>query len=321
MCVTGNKNIGLGTAAIGRPLYINVRESTNEKPFSLTKFKEEGLQVLEDAYNNGIRFFDTSPGYGLAEQLLVDWLKTKDDLDIIATTKWGYTYVANFDPNPKVHEIKEHSIDKLNNQWEFSKMLLPYLKVYQIHSATLDTGVLENKEILSRLHEIKKVHNITIGLTTTDVNQTEVLEKGLSIEVENEKLFQSFQCTFNILDQSVFKYVDELQNISGPFIIKEALANGRLIPNNKNSNYFLLYDFLMEIADKYKVGADAVAMRYCMDKFQNAKVLSGADNCIHLRNNLQANQFSLTQDELKKFDAFGIESTEYWLERKSLQWN
>ena len=130
------KNIGLGTAAIGRPLYINVRQSTDEKPFSLPKFKEDGLQVLEDAYSNGVRFFDTSPGYGLAEQLLIDWLNKKDDPDIIVSTKWGYTYVANFDPNAKEHEVKEHSIDKLSNQWEFSKMLLPHLKVYQIHSAT-----------------------------------------------------------------------------------------------------------------------------------------------------------------------------------------
>lgn len=319
--MAGNKHIGLGTAAIGRPLYINVRQSTDEKPFSLPKFKEDGLQVLEDAYSNGVRFFDTSPGYGLAEQLLIDWLNKKDDPDIIVSTKWGYTYVANFDPNAKEHEVKEHSIDKLSNQWEFSKMLLPHLKVYQIHSATLDTGVLENKDVLSRLHEIKKTHNITIGLTTTGDNQTEILEKGLSIEVENERLFQSFQCTFNILDQSVFKYANELQNISGPFIIKEALANGRLIPNNRNSSYFLLYDFLMELADKYKVGADAVAMRYCMDKFEKAKVLSGADNCIHLRANLRANQFSLTQDELEKLNGFGIDSTEYWQERKSLQWN
>ncbi len=319
--MAGNKHIGLGTAAIGRPLYINVRQNTDEKPFSLPKFKENGLQVLEDAYSNGIRFFDTSPGYGLAEQLLIDWLKKKGDPDIIVSTKWGYTYVANFDPNAIEHEVKEHSIEKLNNQWKFSKMLLPHLKVYQIHSATLDTGVLENKEVLSRLHEIKKVHNITIGLTTTGNNQTEILEKGLSIEVENEKLFQSFQCTFNILDQSVFKYANKLQNISGPFIIKEALANGRLIPNNRYSNYFLLYDFLMKLADQYKVGTDAVAMRYCIDKFQNAKVLSGADNCVHLRANLLANQFSLTQDELEKLDSFRIESTEYWLERKSLQWN
>ena len=122
-------NIGLGTASIGRPLYINVKSEVSSEPFSLPEFKKKGLQVLEAAYNNGIRCFDTSPGYGLAEQMLLDWLKDKNDSSIEVSTKWGYTYVANFDPNAKVHEIKEHTLAKLNEQWEYSKKLLPYLKV------------------------------------------------------------------------------------------------------------------------------------------------------------------------------------------------
>ena len=213
-------NLGLGTAAIGRPVYINLKQDTSEEAFSLPKFKEKGLEVLENAYVNGVRYFDTSPGYGIAEELMVGWLKEKNDPSIIVSTKWGYTYVANFDPNAKVHEVKEHSLANLNKQWEYSKQLLPYLKVYQIHSATLDTGVLENTEVLKRLHTLKKEYNITIGLTTTGDNQTEVLEKALAIQVENEYLFQSFQCTYNVLDQSVSLYSEALQKRSGPFIIK-----------------------------------------------------------------------------------------------------
>jgi len=314
-------NIGLGTAAIGRPLYINVKQNVIAESFSLPKFKENGLQVLEDAYKKGVRYFDTSPGYGLAEQLMVVWLEKKNDPSIQVSTKWGYTYVANFNPNAKQHEVKEHSIDKLNMQWEYSKMLLPYLKVYQIHSATFDSGVLDNLEVLKRLHELKNENNITIGLTATGVNQTEVLEKGLSIQIENEALFQSFQCTFNILDQSVSKYAEALQNLSGPFIIKEALANGRLIPNDSYFEYRNLYDFVMRLAQKYNVGADAIALRYCMEIFPRAVVLSGADNGIHLTANLRANQFSLTESEIGQLNAFGISSKKYWQERKQLTWN
>ncbi len=314
-------NIGLGTAAIGRPLYINVKQDVTVESFSLPKFKENGLQVLEDAYNNGVRYFDTSPGYGLAEQLVVEWLESKNDPSIQVSTKWGYTYVANFDPKAKQHEVKEHSIDKLNMQWAYSKLLLPYLKVYQIHSATFDSGVLDNSEVLKRLHELKKENNITIGLTTTGNNQTEVLEKGLSIQIENETLFQSFQCTFNMLDQSVSKYTEALQSLSGPFIIKEALANGRLIPNNNYVKYRNLYDFMKRLAHKYEVGEDAIALRYCMEIFPRAVVLSGADNGIHLRANLKGNEFSLNESEIEQLNAFGISSKEYWQERKQLAWN
>ncbi|WP_232829141.1 aldo/keto reductase [Aureibaculum luteum] len=314
-------NIGLGTAAIGRPLYININQDASEEVFSLPKFKEKGLEVLENAYKNGVRYFDTSPGYGIAEELMVGWLKDKNDSSILVSTKWGYTYVANFDPNAKIHEVKEHSLANLNKQWEQSKKLLPYLKVYQIHSATLDTGVLENTEVLNRLHELKTEYNIVIGLTTTGDNQAEVLEKGLSIQVEKEDLFQSFQCTFNMLDQSIVKYKKILQERTGPFIIKEALANGRLIPNQNYSKYNSLYEFMTHLGEKYKVGADAIALRYGMEIFTDAMVLSGANNDIHLRANLKANQFSLTSVEINQLTDFGISSYDYWKERKQLKWN
>ena len=63
--------LGLGTAALGRPQYINVRQE-EPKEQDLESFKKQGFTVLENAYNLGIRYFDTAPGYGLAEQLLLE---------------------------------------------------------------------------------------------------------------------------------------------------------------------------------------------------------------------------------------------------------
>jgi aryl-alcohol dehydrogenase-like predicted oxidoreductase len=314
-------NIGFGTAAIGRPLYINVKQEQNTRPFSLSEFKENGVKTLEEAYQKGIRFFDTSPGYGIAEQLLLDWLDSKKDPSIIVSTKWGYTYVANFDPNASQHEVKEHSLEKLNHQWEFSKKLLPYLKIYQIHSATFDTGVLENQAVLNRLHHLKKEYKLIIGLTTTGANQLEVLKKAFTIEIEGEQLFQSFQCTFNLLDQSILELKEEIKKIEGPFLIKEAMANGRLIPNANYLEYANLYKFMGSLVKKHHIGVDAIALRYCMQKFQKAIVLSGANNGLHLTANLKANDFELTESEMEQLSTFGISSEAYWLERKALTWN
>jgi aryl-alcohol dehydrogenase-like predicted oxidoreductase len=83
------QKIGFGTAAIGRPQYINIRSQEIEA-FSLAAFKEKGTQVLEVAYRQGIRYFDTAPGYGMAEELLINWVKEKDDPTIEVSTKWGY---------------------------------------------------------------------------------------------------------------------------------------------------------------------------------------------------------------------------------------
>jgi len=92
-----NSKIGLGTAAIGRPLYINIKKEVTEYDFSLEAFRQKGIAILEAAYNQGIRYFDTAPGYGMAEQMLIDWAMEKEDPSIEVATKWGYTYVANFD--------------------------------------------------------------------------------------------------------------------------------------------------------------------------------------------------------------------------------
>ena len=118
--------IGLGTAAIGRPQYINIKDKP-EQQFDLNKFREQGKAVLEAAYQTGIRYFDTAPGYGMAEKLVLDWVLEKQDESIEIATKWGYTYVANFNMDAAEHEIKEHSLSKLNEQWAVSEKLLPYL--------------------------------------------------------------------------------------------------------------------------------------------------------------------------------------------------
>ena len=312
--------IGLGTAALGRPQYINVRTESCDNS-NLAKFKKQSFTVLEEAYNLGIRYFDTAPGYGLAEELLLEWLQTKDDKTIEVATKWGYTYTANFDANATVHEVKEHSLAKLKEQWAFSKQLLPYLKVYQIHSATIETGVLENTKVLEYLAFLKKEFNLKIGLTTTGTNQVEVIKKALNVLVDEESVFDVFQVTYNFLDQSLQEVLDKLISKKKSIVIKEALANGRVFSNKKYPNYKKTYDILEQISKNYNVGVDAISLKYCEQTITNAIVLSGASTTKQLKENLKLNDFLLSDDEIETLNSFKISTDAYWTERKKLAWN
>ena len=312
--------LGLGTAALGRPQYINVRTENCDNS-NLSEFKKQSFNVLEEAYNLGIRYFDTAPGYGLAEELLLEWLQTKNDNSIEVATKWGYTYTANFDANATVHEIKEHSLAKLKEQWAFSKQLLPYLKVYQIHSATLETGVLENTQVLEHLAFLKKEHNLKIGLTTTGTNQVEVIRKALNILVDNESFFDVFQVTYNFLDQSLQEISEELINKNKSIVIKEALANGRVFKNENYPNYNKMYTTLENLAKKHNVGVDAISLKYCEQTIPGSIVLSGASNSNQLKENLKINTFSLSNNEIEILNALKISPEAYWKERKQLTWN
>ena len=317
--------IGLGTAAIGRPLYINIKEGNQSEPFDLVAFRKSGEELLDFAYAKGVRILDTAPGYGLAENLVLQWLKKRNIRDVDVSSKWGYTYVADFSATAVEHETKEHSLAKLDEQWQATKELLPSLNLYQIHSATLDTKVLENVEVLKRLFEFKKTHNIDIGLTTTGANQLEVMRLARDVEVENEVLFDSFQVTYNVLDQSMAELVgtsSDSYRDDRKIVVKEALANGRVFPNaRKYSHYAAHYDLLKELSKKYNVGVDAISLRFCMDSIHSDIVLSGASTMQQLSENLQAYDFQLTADEIERIKDLKVTPDSYWQERKELQWN
>jgi hypothetical protein len=72
----------------------------------------------------------------------------------------GYTYVANWELGLADSRSKEHSLDKLLEQWQISKNTTA-LKIYQVHSATFESGILENSDVLKRLYEIKKRYRLT----------------------------------------------------------------------------------------------------------------------------------------------------------------
>lgn len=312
--------LGLGTAALGRPQYINIRQE-NTKYSTLEAFRKHSFSILEEAYNLGIRYFDTAPGYGFAEKLVLEWLQTKNDASIEIGTKWGYTYTANFDANATIHEVKEHSFSKLNEQWNFSKQLLPHLKVYQIHSATLETGVLENKEVLKKLAFLKKEHNLKIGLTTTGENQVEVIKKAMNMLVDGKQIFDIFQVTYNFLDQSLLEVSKDLIRQNKSIVIKEALANGRVFRNQHYKHYDKMYTILEDLSKKYTVGIDAITLKYCTQTIPKSIVLSGASNVTQLKENLKMTSFYLATDEIKLLDSFKVNSEFYWAERKKLQWN
>lgn len=316
-----NTTIGLGLAALGRPEYINTAAKP-DVPKTVEDFKQNAFEVLDYAYNNGIRYFDTAPSYGNGETFLLAWNERRKHRDIVLGTKWGYTYVADWQSGYEgPHEIKEHSLSKLEEQWMESKKLLPSLAIYQVHSATLQSGILENENVLIKLHEIKQEYGLKIGITTSGAQQKEVLRLAQGVVVEKEELFDAYQVTFNILEQDALPVLQEATRMKKTVIIKEALANGRLFFNEHYIHYEKLYTTLRKLALYYKVGVDAIALRYCMDRLHPDIVLSGASGQDQLEENLKAYAFQLEDRHIEELEQFQVESEAYWEERSKMEWN
>lgn len=312
----------MGLAALGRPEYINIRDNNFSIDKSQKAFKKNTFEVLNYAYKQGIRYFDTAPSYGKGEQFLTDWNSKHQYNDVTLSTKWGYTYVADWELGYNgAHEVKEHSLDKLLEQWQTSKKLLPALKIYQVHSATFESSILENENVLNRLFEIKKQTGLQIGITTSGANQSEIIEAALNIRIDNEDLFDSYQVTYNILEQSTHTILKQLLHQAKTVIIKEALANGRIFKNKKFSHYQKLYNALDAMSIKYHVGTDAVALRFVINNLEPTYLLSGAASKEQLQQNLKAQNFTLEKDELLLLQSLKIDPEKYWEERNRLSWN
>jgi aryl-alcohol dehydrogenase-like predicted oxidoreductase len=313
--------IGLGLAAIGRPEYINVRQRIDHDKAE-SSYRRRALNLLNFAYSRDVRDFDTAASYGKGELFLKEWHKDNGYSDVRLSSKWGYTYKANWQIGYKgPHEVKEHSLNKLKEQWAFAKELLPGLETYQIHSATFESGVLENKDVINELSRIKKTNGIQIGISVSGANQNEVIEAAKNLEVGGESLFDSYQVTYNILDRSTHDVLRQLLNRGKKVIVKEAMANGRLIPGGNFQHYHMLFDKLLEFASKYSVGPDAVALRYVIDNLGPTVVLSGASSLGQLDSNLKSLNFHLSEQELLALNRFAIDAETYWSERKQLNWN
>ena len=154
--------LGLGLAALGRPGYINLgHEQDLNADYEVASMQRRAHEVLDVAWRAGVRYFDAARSYGRAEEFLATWLNDRsiDPDDVTIASKWGYTYTADWQvtvAQSKAHEVKQHSIERLDQQYPLScEQFGPQLDLYQIHSATLESGVLANDLVLDRLAELR----------------------------------------------------------------------------------------------------------------------------------------------------------------------
>ena len=316
--------IGLGLAALGRPGYITLNHAKDLNHEYGPAFMEKRThEMLDAAFDAGVRYFDAAQSYGKAEEFLSSWLRKKGfaKTDVLVGSKWGYTYTADWKIKADKHEVKSHTLDVLSAQWASSKArLAPWLDVYQIHSATFESGVLENNEVLTYLAKLKD-EGVTVGLSLSGVNQAEVLSKAMEIEIDGIPLFGAVQATVNLLEQSASPQLKEAHENGWVVIVKEALANGRLTLKNQSESFQAKLNILKQEARLLHSTVDALALAYVLHHSWVDVLLSGAATREHLRSNLKAADLQLEEVHIQRLQELREDSTTYWNTRKQLAWN
>ena len=292
--------IGFGLAAVGRPGYITLgREHDIGADRSVEALERRSHEVLSAAYDAGIRYFDVARSYGFAERFLASWLRQRGLAPAAVTvgSKWGYTYVGDWRVDARVHEVKDQSLAALRRQFEESRATLDgYLDLYQIHSATLESGVLDDQAVLAELNNMR-ASGLTIGLSVSGPRQAEVIRRALEVRVEGVNPFQSVQATWNLLEPSAGPALAEAHDAGWGVIVKEALANGRL------------------------ASQDRIAMAAALANPWVDVVLSGAVTVEQVRSNVMAATVQLAPDQLTELARMAEPPDQYWKERGQLAWS
>ncbi len=169
------------------------------------------------------------------------------------SSKWGYVYTADWEIAADPPEVKHHDVETFKRQLEETRSNLgDWLDLYQIHSATPDSGVLENDAVLSAMQEA----GVPLGVSVSGTSQAETIDRAASLGI-----FSAVQATWNLHERAAG---DALARSGLKVIVKEGLANGRL------------------------AARDAQALAVALAQPWADVVLSGAASIDVLRSNLRA---------------------------------
>jgi aryl-alcohol dehydrogenase-like predicted oxidoreductase len=283
---------------------------------SVAAMKRRCHGLLDAAYDDGVRYVDAARSYGLAEQFLSTWYDERrlPDAAFTVGSKWGYTYTGAWQLDAPKHEVKRLSIDTFRRQVDESRAVLgTRLSLYQIHSVTIESRVLDDRVVLRAFAGLRE-KGVSIGITVTGPRQADVIRRALDVRVDGVALFQTVQATWNLLDPSAGTALSEAQAEGYGVILKEVLANGRL--TNRHAGPELCG--LLAHAAALGTTLDTLAMAAALAQPWADVVLSGAATCEQLRGHLQALDLAVDVTPLMQV----AERPEvYWRRRGMLAWS
>jgi aryl-alcohol dehydrogenase-like predicted oxidoreductase len=226
-------------------------------------------------------------------------------------SKWGYTYTADWRVDAEDHEIKDLSVATLRRQLGETRALLgERLALYQIHSATLESGVLDDAAVRDELARLREA-GVRIGLSVTGARQADTVERVLEVGG-----FDAVQATWNLHERSATAALAAAHDAGLGVIVKEALANGRLTARGAPDD-----GPLVAAARGRDTTPDALALAAVLAQPWVDVVLSGVATVDTLHSNLAALDVGWDARADEELAALAEPPEEYWERRAELAWN
>ena len=256
--------VGFGGAPIGFP--------------RRTPTQADAFELLQAAWDAGIRYFDTAPFYGsgLSERRLGDFLRTKPRDEFVLSTKAGRLLVPDRDwamaryeseASPPFRPVFDFSYDGIMKSYEHSIQRLgldriDLLLMHDIgrfsqkdnHDQTMRQALDGGLRALEELRSSGAVRGIGVG-----VNEWQVLD-----ELMNHARFDMFLLAnrYTLLDQAVLDhFLPRVQREGVGLVIGAALNSGILLTGAVPGAQFDYAPASEEILEKTR-GIEAICKRH-----------------------------------------------------------
>lgn len=312
--------LGIGLAAVARPAYITTGRASSLGPDrTVDALRARTHALLDAAYATGVRYVDVARSYGRAEEFLAAWLAGRPQvIDVEIGSKWGYRYVGDWRLDAPVHEVKDHSLAAYTEQVAQTRTLLgDRLAVYHVHSATLETGVLDDAPLHRALAGLR-AEGVRIGISTSGPDQAATVRRALDVHVDGAPLFTSVQATWNVLEPSVAPALAQAAAAGARVIVKEPVANGLLAPGGVPATGPAAR--VAQLAADLGVPVDQLAIAAAMAQPWAWRVLSGAVDGDQLRSNAAAATLCLPADVAAELAGLAVPAQQYWAARAARSW-
>ncbi|MBU1626206.1 aldo/keto reductase [bacterium] len=292
--------ISLGTNAVGgHNLYENIKD-------------EDGINLVNKAFDLGINFFDTADVYGLgrSEELISEALGTKINKVYVATKgsiRWDDQLNFSIDNSPEyLRSALEKSLKRLNRD---------YVDLYYIHKPDGKTPIEESVGALMKFKEEGKIRyggvsNFSLNQLKEATNAGEIIALQSEYHILNRQVEQEGILDFCKSSKIAFIPYGTLGFgiLTGKYKIDFKLNEGdwrKSVPLFNAENFaknLAVVKKLELIAKKYDASIAHLAQRWVLRHDFVPTSITGAKKPEQVEDNFKAAAWELAEDDIDAID-------------------
>ncbi len=278
--ITINKFI-LGTVQMGLNYGIN---NTNGKVS-----QEESHEILEYAFDNGIKILDSAEAYGNAHEVIGAFHKSH--------------------PSKSFEIITKLPIQLDTKITECVNLYLKQLQVKQLHALLFHSfssykDNIKNFDILLELKAHNKIKNIGVSVYTNEEIEEVILNDDVDIIQLPFNLFDNSNLRGDILEKAKAKgkIIHTRSALLQGLFFKDINADNRTVQSLKNQ---LLQ--LTTISKDSKVSIAQLALNYCLEQTTIDNVLIGVDSKQQLKDNIESLNHTIDNKTLLEINTINVD--------------